>query len=82
VSQIDKKLQRMSRNPKGDWTIEDLKSIAARYDITCRQEGTSHAIFGHPGHELVVSVPAARPIKPVYIKKFLSLVLAIAKDTK
>lgn len=36
--------------------------------------GGSHVIFGAPGVRDIVTVPAKRPIKPVYIKFFLALI--------
>jgi hypothetical protein len=38
----DKLLARMRRNPRGDWRIEQLKTIADRHGIPYRQPGTSH----------------------------------------
>jgi hypothetical protein len=66
MSQHEKQLAAMRRNPQGDWRIEDLKSIADRCGIPHRQPGSSHVTFapeGAPG----VTVPAHKPIKPVYI---------------
>jgi hypothetical protein len=63
----------MRNNPR-DWRIEDLKSVALHFGIVYRQHGTSHAIFGHRKAVAIVSVPAARPIKPVYIRQFVALV--------
>jgi hypothetical protein len=34
----------------------------------------SHVLFGAAGVREIVSVPAKRPIKPVYIKQFLPLI--------
>ena len=65
-------LGRMRNNPTG-WRIEDLKTVASRFNIQYRQPGTSHVTSRHPtGAKL--TVPARRPIKPVYVKKFLELV--------
>ena len=65
-------LGRMRNNPTG-WRIEDLKTVAARFNIQYRQPGTSHVTFRHPtGAKL--TVPERRPIKPVYVKKFLELI--------
>ena len=62
----------MRSNPR-DWRIEDLKIVARKYGIAHRQQGTSHVTFRFPEKRLVV-VPARRPIKPPYIRQFLSLV--------
>jgi len=65
-------LRRMRSNPK-DWRIEDLKVIADRYNIKYRQPGTSHITFRHPSGAKL-TVPARKPIKPVYVKRFLTLI--------
>lgn len=69
-------LARMRNNPLGDWRIEDLERVAERLGMNIRRpgSGSSHVIFTHPASELIVSVPAHRPIKPVYIRNFLALV--------
>lgn len=61
----------MRNNPQG-WGIDTLKHIAGQFDISWRQPGTSHVIFRHV-NGAKLSVPAHRPIKPIYIKKFLDL---------
>lgn len=65
-------LRRMRNNPKG-WRIEDLKTVADRQGIDYRQPGTSHVTFRHPSGSKL-TVPAHRPIKPVYVKMFLDLI--------
>jgi len=70
-----KALQKMRRNPVG-WRIEELQMIAEANLVEWRKPGRggSHAIFTAPGVREIVSVPSRRPMKPVYIKKFLALV--------
>ena len=62
----------MKNNPR-DWSIETLKTLAAKKGWHCRHQGTSHVVFvrqdGQP-----LSVPARRPIKPVYILQFLEFI--------
>lgn len=62
------------RNSPRDWRIEELISVAAQIGLECRNHGGSHHVFSHPSVENDVSVPAHRPIKPVYIRQFLNLV--------
>lgn len=69
----DKKLQSMANNPKGDWKIEDLKALANGYGITYNQPGTSHVTFRTTSGQML-TVPAHKPIKAIYIKKFLELI--------
>lgn len=73
--QTEKALARMRRNPR-DWRIEDLKAIADRHGIEHRQPGTSHVTFSYPGVE-PLTVPAHKPIKPVYARRFVRLLDAV-----
>jgi hypothetical protein len=72
MTRHDKVLDRMRRNPC-DWRVQDLQAIADRLGIDWVHEGSSHVVFRSPDHGHL-SVPAHRPVKPVYIKKFLALV--------
>lgn len=62
----------MRNNPR-DWLIEDIKVIAERYGIEYRQPGTSHVTFRTTSGEKI-TIPARKPIKPIYIKQFLALI--------
>lgn len=42
-----------------------------------RNSDGSHHVFSHPDVDEDVTVPYKRPIKPIYIKKFLALVDAV-----
>lgn len=72
MSSYEKLLEKMRRHPKNNWRIEDLKTIADRNVVEYRQPGTSHVTFRFPQGEKL-TVPAHRPIKPIYIKQFLLL---------
>ena len=76
MTRSDKLLAAMRRNPRADWRIEQLKTIADRFGVAHRQPGTSHVTFRPPRGEKL-TVPAQRPIKPVYIRKFLALIDAL-----
>ncbi len=73
VSKVDKLLDQMRRNPC-DWRIESLEAVAARFGIKVRKPAGSHVVFQHEASAIAVTVPAHRPIKPVYIKQFLALI--------
>ena len=62
----------MKNNPR-DWRIEQVKTVARAYSIEWRQRGTSHVVFVRMDGR-TLPVPARRPIKPIYIKKFLEFV--------
>ena len=61
----------MRANPR-DWRIDDLKAVAERLNIDYRQPGTSHVTFRLASGSKI-TVPAHKPIKPIYIKQFLEL---------
>jgi hypothetical protein len=68
----------MRKNPRG-WRIQDLQAVAEENLVVWRRPGRggSHVIFSASHVREIVSVPAKRPIKPVYIKKFLALIDAV-----
>jgi hypothetical protein len=68
----DKTLDRMRNNPR-DWRIDDLLTVAERYGIEVRNSGGSHHVFSARGIPDSLCVSAHRPVKPVYIKRFLLL---------
>ena len=72
MAKIEKLLGKLRNNPH-DWYIETLKDIARRFSIEWRQPGTSHVTFRHP-NGTKLTVPAHRPIKPIYIRKFVRLI--------
>jgi hypothetical protein len=71
MTQAGKRLQKMRQNPR-DWLIEDIQCVADNLGIHWLHEGGSHVIFRSPYGEHL-SIPARRPIKPIYIIKFLAL---------
>ena len=72
MSTRDKLLTQMAHNPAGDWKIETLQSLAKQHGSEWRQPGTSHVTFRRQDGAML-TVPAHRPIKAVYIKQFLAL---------
>jgi hypothetical protein len=80
VSNSAKLVAKMRRNPR-DWRIEDLKVIARSLGIEHDQHGTSHVIFRHASVGRL-SVPAHRPIKPVYVRLFVEFVDTVGKNNE
>ncbi len=79
MGKAEKLLDKMRANPR-DWRIGSLEVVAERYGIQVRKTGGSHFVFTHPASELAVTVPFKRPIKPVYITRFLALLDDIGAD--
>ena len=68
-----KTLEAMRDNPQ-DWKITDLERAAKAFGINSRKPGGSHVYFTHSAVAEGVSLPAHRPIKPVYVRAFVRLV--------
>jgi hypothetical protein len=81
MSKIDKKLKDMKANPRNDWRIEDLCSLAKRYNIDYRQPGTSHVTFSC-WNGTCLTVPAHKPIKAIYIKKFIEMIEGVQNEQR
>jgi len=73
MAKWEKKLAAMRENPR-DWSLDDLQSVSARIGIDCRKPGGSHVTFSHPAIEEIVTVPAARPVKPFYVRQLLKMI--------
>ena len=63
----DKLLERMRSNPR-DWRIEDVIRLCDAFDAACTppRKG-SHYKVKHPSQDEILTIPAHRPIKPMYI---------------
>ena len=67
-------LERMARNPQGDWTINDVQTVCRENGLACnppRGGGSHYKVLGG-GFRL--TIPRARRIKPVYIKALVGLI--------
>jgi len=63
----------MRQNPN-DWSMPKLLTVAKQFGMEVRSTGGSHHIFSHPSVIDPLSVPAHRPIKAIYIKRFIALI--------
>lgn len=66
-----KLLKAMRTNPQ-DWQLAQLQTVARQHGIDWRHAGGSHCVFVRDDGR-TLPVPARRPIKPIYVKKFLEL---------
>lgn len=72
MNSATKLLDAMQLNPL-DWRLEQLQTVARQYGIDWRHESSSHCVFVRDDGK-TLPVPARRPIKPIYVKKFVVLV--------
>ena len=78
VSYVDmsiaaKLLNKMRNNPLG-WSVSDVKSVSAKFGLNIRDGKGSHFVVYHPSIPTILTIPAKRPIKPVYIKMLIELI--------
>ena len=73
-----KLILRMQANPR-DWSLADMQVVARRNGVTWRHEGGSHCVFMRADGK-TLPVPARRPIKAVYVVKFLALIVVVPKE--
>jgi len=64
----------MRANPRGDWRIEDREAVARRWGLSVRRPSGSHVTFSHASIDVILTVPAHRPIKPIYVGRFVELI--------
>lgn len=76
MPRAERMLNRMRANPRDRW-IESLEPVAGAHGVNVRKSSGSHVVFEHPAVVETLSVPARRPIKPVYIRRFVAFFDAV-----
>ena len=76
-----KLLDRMRANPR-DWRIEDVAAVCRVFGVVCSPPGRgSHYKIGHASISTILTIPARRPIKPVYIRDLVRFIDHLRGDT-
>lgn len=79
MNKAEKYLKKMRVNPT-NWRIEHLETVADRYGINVRKSGGSHVIFDLQFSAYQLYVPARRPIKSAYVKRFITLIDQVGQE--
>ena len=79
MTRAGKTLEDMRANPR-DWRIATLEAVAAAHGANVRKPGGSHVVFEHPALAEALTVPARRPIKPVYVRRFVQWIDTLRGD--
>ena len=67
-------LERMRENPQGDWTIADIERLCREVGLTVTPpRRRSHYNVRDPGSGATLTIPAHRPVRPVYISALVAL---------
>ena len=71
----DKLLERMRNNPRADWRIAHIETLAKRYGLSINRpkRGSSHVILRHDSG-VRLTIPDRRPIRPVYIRRLVKMI--------
>jgi hypothetical protein len=74
-------LDRMRGNPAADWTMNDVEKICGEHGIRCTPPtgGGSHYKLSHRSRREILTIPRARPVKPVYIRKLVRFIEALGR---
>lgn len=70
----------MKANPKGNWSIDDVQALCEAWGISFRRGGGSHCTVSHPKQPEILTIPANRPIKPVYIRRLVEFVGRVSEE--
>lgn len=73
---MSKRLEAMRANPSGNWRIADVEALCREHDLRCSppRGGGSHYKIAHSAVADMLSIPVARPIRPVYIRRLVRMV--------
>lgn len=71
---MSKRLEAMRANAKAGWTIADVEAACAEFGIQCKPGRGSHYRIGHPSQAVKLTIPAKRPIKPIYIRDLVRFI--------
>lgn len=80
MSTAKKLFESMQKNPL-DWRMEQLLTVARQYGFEVRSNGGSHHVFSHSALVETLSIPARKPIKPLYIKRLCALIEQIKEQS-
>ena len=75
MARRDKLLAAMRANPRDDWTIDDVLAVCRGFGIACKPPTRgSHWILSHPDIPGHLTVPARRPLKPIYVELIVGMI--------
>ncbi len=82
MARWERLLERMKANPQGDWSIGDIQTVARAFETSglaarAPKRGL-HDTISHPDHPDILTIPARKPIKPIYVRRFVSIIESIS----
>ena len=69
MSKIDKLIEKLRNNPR-DTNISTIRKILDKYGLEYIWGKGDHLNVKHPHIDYILTIPAHKPIKPIYIINF------------
>lgn len=86
MSQWQKLLDGMRSNPASDWKIEQIKTICKHLEdvgiVFAPPKRGSHFTVRHKPTGEILTIPAHGRLKPIYVKRFVSMMDSIIGEAK
>ena len=81
MANAGKLLEQMRVNPR-DWRIEDVVGVCGGFSVDCTppRKG-SHYKVKHSDMASILTIPAHRPIKPVYIRELVKFIDSVRESS-
>jgi HicA toxin of bacterial toxin-antitoxin, len=77
MAKAEKILERMRSNPR-DWRIDEVVTVCEKFGIACTApRNGSHFKVKYDKMAEILTIPAHRPIKPVYIRDLVKFIDAV-----
>jgi hypothetical protein len=72
----DRLLSNVRANPQGDWQIKDFERICENVGVSCSAptRGSHYKISSDFIADVVLTIPACKPIKAPYVRQFVRLI--------
>jgi predicted RNA binding protein YcfA (HicA-like mRNA interferase family) len=81
MSKTDKLIDKLRNNPR-DTTISMIKKVLDKYNLEYIWGKGDHLNVKHPSIDYILTIPAHKPIKPIYIIKLLKAIDESTGETK
>lgn len=79
MTRTDKLIEKLRNNPR-DASIAQIRKILDRYGLQYVWGKGDHLNVKHPELDYILTIPAHKPIKPIYIIKLLKMIDDIKED--
>jgi len=79
MSKIDKLIEKLRNNPR-DANISIIRKILDKFGLEHVWGKGDHLNVKHPSINYILTIPAHKPIKPIYIIKLLNMIDEIEGD--